>query len=81
MKISCDEAVIICHKAQYKEAGFWERVKLTFHLFYCQGCNQFSKKNKTLTSLCDKADLHQLTEQEKCELREKLNRESAGADL
>ena len=28
MKINCDEATTICDKSQYKEAGFWEIIKL-----------------------------------------------------
>lgn len=75
MKISCDEAVIICNKSQYREAGFWEKVRLTLHLMYCKNCNQFSRKNKQLTSLCLKAQLHALTDREKTELKERIEAE------
>ena len=63
--INCEKASTICNKKQYKEATFLEQIQLGFHLLYCKTCAVFSKKNKKLTILCDKANLHNLSEQEK----------------
>lgn len=76
MKISCEEAAIICNKAQYKEASFWERVRLKIHLMYCSHCSQFARMNKKLTSLCALARLRALTGKEKEEIREKVKEKS-----
>ncbi|MET2986249.1 hypothetical protein [Aureibaculum conchae] len=52
--ISCDEATTICNKSQYKEASFWEIIKLKIHVFSCKICGRYSKQNATLTKVCDK---------------------------
>lgn len=70
--ISCEEAAIICHKTQYKEATFWERLSLKFHLLMCKVCPQFSKKNAKLTTLCEKANLQELTHQEKLKMKQEI---------
>lgn len=70
--ISCEEAAIICHKTQYKEATFWERIGLKFHLMMCKVCPQFSKKNAKLTTLCEKANLHTLSEKEKLKMKKQI---------
>ncbi len=70
--ISCEKASTICSKKQYKEATLLEQIQLGFHLLYCKTCAAFSKKNKKLTILCDKANLHNLSEQEKEEIKEKI---------
>jgi len=72
--ISCDEATTICNKSQYKEASFWELVKLNFHIFRCKVCGRYSKQNTTLTKVCDKhlrteQGERKLCEQEKEELQ------------
>ena len=72
MMISCDEAAIICNKKQYKEATFFEKIKLRLHLFICKACPQFSKKNAKLTDLCDKAPLRCLAEEDKTQMKKKL---------
>ncbi|MCL6264892.1 hypothetical protein [Flagellimonas myxillae] len=72
MKISCEEAATICNKSQYKEAGLWETIKLRFHIFTCKTCAKFTKKNKTLTTLCDKANLNTLSEAEKKVMKKDL---------
>lgn len=70
--ISCDEAKIICHKTQYKDASFIEIIKLKFHLLVCKACSTFSIKNTKLTSLCEEATLHSLSEKEKLKMKERL---------
>lgn len=72
MKISCEEASSICDKSQYKEAGFWDIVKLRVHLLYCKVCRGYSKKNSELTSLCDRAGLTMLSEDDKKKMKKDL---------
>lgn len=49
LKLSCQEANHFCDKNQYKEAGFWEKVKLNIHLIYCKACRKYSMRNGKLT--------------------------------
>jgi len=72
--ISCEEAALICHKTQYKEASLLEKLKLRLHLLFCKVCPQFSKKNAQLTTLCEKAHLQELTEKEKFEMKQELHK-------
>lgn len=71
--ISCEKASIICNKTQYREASLWEKLNLRFHLFICKTCKAFTKKNTEFTSLCDKAGLQGISENEKIEMKERLN--------
>lgn len=73
MMISCDKAVCICNKAQYKEASVRDILKLKFHLLLCKACSSHSQKNNTLTSLCNKAKLAVLSEEEKKKMKESLS--------
>ncbi|SIQ25822.1 hypothetical protein SAMN05421797_1011203 [Maribacter ulvicola] len=70
MMISCKKAVIICDKAQYKEASLWERMKLNYHLLLCKTCANHSKNNVKLTSLCNQARLSILSDEEKKKMKE-----------
>jgi hypothetical protein len=70
--ISCEKAAIICDKAQYEEATFYEKIKLKFHILICKACSAHSKKNAELTSLCEKARLYNLSELEKEKMRNEL---------
>lgn len=70
--ISCEKAAIICDKTQYGEATFIEKVKLQLHLLMCKTCSAFSKKNTEFTTLCEKANLHSLSEQEKLRMKKQL---------
>ena len=72
--ISCEKAALICNKAQYKEASFNDKLKLKFHIFLCKTCAGFTKKNTQFTSLCDKAKLRSLSEQDKAKMRQELNK-------
>ncbi len=69
MLISCDKASIICNKVQYKEASWWQKIKLKLHLRYCGSCAEYTEKNTALTSLCDKAKLNSLSEADKEKMR------------
>ncbi|PKA99004.1 hypothetical protein B0O79_2702 [Flavobacteriaceae bacterium MAR_2009_75] len=70
--ISCEKAAIICNKTQYREATFFEKVKLRFHLLVCRTCSKFSKKNTHFTSLCDQANLQSLSNKDKELMKNKL---------
>ncbi len=72
--ISCDKAAIICNKAQYREATFMEKIKLRFHLFMCKTCSKATKENTQLTALCHKADLRSLSEKDKLEMKQFLEK-------
>ncbi len=74
MKITCQEASNICNKSQYKEASFWDIVKLRIHLLYCKACKQYSKKNSELTSMCDRAGLTMLTKDDKERMKRDLEK-------
>lgn len=71
--ISCEKAALICDKMQYKEASLKEKIQLKFHLLVCKTCSVFSKKNTQLTSLCEKANLHSLSQSEKLKMKRDLN--------
>lgn len=73
--ISCEKAALICDKAQYKEASFFEKIKLKFHLLICKVCTAHVKKNTQLTTLCTKAKLNSLSEKDKATMKENLETE------
>jgi len=79
--INCDEATLICDKNQYKEAAFWDKVKLTYHLFLCKKCGVYTKQNAIVTKVCDKhlhknECNHKFSEQEKITLQEDISKEA-----
>lgn len=49
-----------------------EKIKLRFHLFMCKTCSKFAAENTKLTTLCEKAHLHSLSEQEKVYMKRQL---------
>lgn len=70
--ISCEKASQICNKTQYNEASLIEKLKLRFHLLICKTCSVFTKQNTNFTTLCEKANLQSLSEEEKLKMKEKL---------
>ena len=74
MFLKCDEANIICDKNQYKEAGFWEKMKLNIHLIYCRVCRKYSIRNSKLTNAI-KSNYKTISLEDKQALKERLNRE------
>lgn len=76
--INCDEATKICNKNQYKEASFFEKVKLVLHMAICKHCRQYSAQNTILTKACDKhlkqeVPFKKLTPVEKADIEKKVN--------
>lgn len=45
------KANLICDKAQYQEASFWEKLNLLVHLIRCGHCRNYTKNNKKLSKL------------------------------
>jgi len=62
VKLSCQEANHVCDKNQYKEATFWEKVKLNIHLIYCRACRKYTARNMKLTKTI-KADKIEVMDQ------------------
>lgn len=73
--IDCSEAADCCDKAQYKEAGAVERIKMLIHLLYCSRCRDYTIKNTRLTKLLKKARLKTCTAEEKQQWKEKIDGE------
>ncbi|MEM9144052.1 MAG: hypothetical protein AAGA86_13765 [Bacteroidota bacterium] len=72
MKISSEKAAILCHKVQYGEATFWDRIRLRLYLVISKSNANYTKKNTRLTVLCEKANLHSLSEKEKQAMKQRL---------
>ena len=72
MKLDCTEAAKLCTKAEYKEAGFIEKLRLNLHLYFCRTCDKYSENNKKLSSLLQKAEITPCTRREKDSFKEKL---------
>jgi hypothetical protein len=68
----CEKAAEICNKTQYNEASFIETLKLRYHLLMCKTCSKSTKKNSELTTLCEKANLQSLSDQEKLKMKRLL---------
>jgi len=49
-----------------------DKLALRYHLFMCKTCSKFTKKNTELTSICQKANLHGLSESEKLKMKREL---------
>ncbi len=73
--VSCDKAVHTCDKTQYKEASFWEKIKLNIHLIYCKACRKYSSNNGKLTKLVQKPEIECLKASEKEKIQENLEKE------
>lgn len=72
---SCNKAAEICDKAQYHEATWWELFRMKLHHRFCQLCAKHSKQNTALTQLCQKANLHSLSEEDKSAMKNRLENE------
>ena len=68
MNLSCDEATTICDKGQYGEITFWERIKLSWHIFICRKCGKYSEQNVFMTKCYKKQS--EIAKKEKCCLSE-----------
>lgn len=75
--VDCSEAATCCDKAQYKEANFLEKVKLTIHLALCKTCRKFSDRNSRLTHLIKDSNLKTCPEEKKKQWRDEIKKEFA----
>ena len=73
--IKCEEANHTCDKTQYKEASFWEKIKLNIHLIYCAACRKYTARNTKLTQVVDKSKPKTLGTEQKAKMEEALQRE------
>ena len=74
-KITCNESNHICDKSQYREAPFWEKLKLNIHLLYCKFCREYTANNQKLTKTVKEAHLKTFPKTKKEALKEKLHQE------
>ena len=72
IKLECREANHICDKNQYKESGFWDKIKLILHLAYCRVCRKYSENNNKLTKAMHDPKVQCVSQTEKEVLKEKL---------
>ena len=70
--VSCDEAGHVCDKTQYKEASFWEKIKLNMHLIYCRACREYTSNNQKLTKIITKSEIHCLDAKVKETMKEQF---------
>ena len=75
VKLECHEANHICDKNQYKEASFWEKVKLNIHLIYCRACRQYTIRNTKLTKRVKDPQVHTISASDKNALKERLKQQ------
>jgi len=75
IKLECHEANHFCDKNQYKEATFWEKVKLNIHLIYCRACRKYTAKNMKLSKALRKSHIKAMPESDKSLLKEKIQKE------
>ena len=71
--IPCDEANHVCDKTQYKEASFWEKIKLNIHLIYCRACRKYTKSNTKLTKTIKKSHVECLDKKCKESMKTTIN--------
>ncbi|MFP4847155.1 hypothetical protein [Winogradskyella sp. PE311] len=77
IKLSCQEANHVCDKTQYKEASFWEKVKLNLHLLYCNACRKYTARNTKLTKLIRSEKIEALDNSAKEKLQSAFEKELA----
>ena len=72
MKVFRERAKKICTKSQYGEATWWELLQHKVFSTFWKECTEFTVKNTKLTSLCEQANLHVISEEEKKAMKEHL---------
>jgi len=78
--ISCEEAKLICDRAQYKEATLWEKIKLNLRYTWCRITRAYVKKNKKLTEAIKSSNVQCLKQNERQELHEQLKHQLKNQD-
>jgi len=72
--VNCEEANHFCDKNQYKEATFWEKIKLSIHLVYCKACRKYSTNNTKLTKLVKNPKVISIDQSAKDRMEEQLRK-------
>ena len=75
--MKCEDAGQVCDKSQYKEASFWEKLKLNVHLLYCSPCREYTQKNVKLSIVFKKSNLKIMSLHDKKDLKKKIHQEIA----
>lgn len=73
--VKCSEATRCCDKVQYKEASFFEKLKIRLHIIFCTPCKKYTEKNTKLTQLIKKSKIKTCTEKEKQHWKEEMAKE------
>jgi hypothetical protein len=73
--LKCEDANHVCDKTQYKEAGFWEKIKLNIHLIYCTACRKYTARNTKLTKAIKDGHIHSMPKEKKEQMKQELKRE------
>jgi hypothetical protein len=73
----CQEANHTCDKNQYREASFWEKIKLNLHLIYCRACRKYSSRNLKLTKAMNKSKVEALDQTSKDQIKSAFDKELA----
>ena len=75
--MKCEDAGQVCDKSQYKEASFWEKLKLNVHLLYCSPCREYTQKNVKLSIVFKKSNLKIISLRDKKNLKKQIHQEIA----
>jgi|TARA_B110000259_G_scaffold46665_1_gene54294 hypothetical protein len=75
--MKCEDAGQVCDKSQYKEASFWEKLKLNVHLLYCSPCREYTQKNVKLSIVFKKSNLKIMSLRDKKDLKKQIHQEIA----
>lgn len=73
--VDCNDARLICNKAQYKDANLWEIFKLQFHNAFCPKCRKHTANNNKLSSLCAGANLKRMDKDAKEDIKKLIELE------
>ncbi|MFC7356621.1 hypothetical protein ACFQO1_02900 [Jejudonia soesokkakensis] len=73
--LNCNEAQQVCDKNQYREASFWQKVKLNIHLIYCAICRKYTVRNNKLTSVFKNSNVTTMPKNDKEVLKRRLHQE------
>ena len=75
IKLECHEANHICDKNQYKEASFFEKVRLNIHLIYGRACRKYTFRNMKLTKVVKDPLVKNMPKEDKEALKKQLQEE------
>jgi len=78
--VSCEDANHICDKSQYKEAAFWEKVKLNIHLIYCKACRKYTSNNIKMTKLFKDPKIVSINQSAKDAMKEQLKKKMSESE-